>query len=128
MSALVDTDVLIDVLRGVDPAKAWLEEMAEEEFFIPGYAAMELVAGCRNKHELNKCLRFLDAFEMAWASAPESNVAFDYLVSYRLSDGLGIPDCLIAALAKSKSFTLYTFNARHFRVIPGLDVREPYHR
>jgi predicted nucleic acid-binding protein len=42
---LVDTDVLVDCLRGTPPAKAWLERASTEVLGIPGVVAMELLIG-----------------------------------------------------------------------------------
>jgi predicted nucleic acid-binding protein len=38
---LLDTDVMIDVLRGYEPAKQWLE--SAQEIGVPGLVAMELL-------------------------------------------------------------------------------------
>ncbi len=128
MSALIDTDVLIDILRGTPAAQAWLARSAATAFQIPGVVAMELVMGCRNQAELWRVQQFLGAFSVVWTGAPEFARAYDLLVAYRLTSGLSIPDCLVAAMALTRSATLYTFNMRHFRVITGLDVQEPYAR
>jgi len=45
-----------------------------------------------------------------------------------LVGALNIPDCLIAATALSRNARLYTFNLKHFQVVPGLDVVQPYPR
>jgi hypothetical protein len=68
------------------------------------------------------------AFSVAWTEASEFAQAYNLLAAYRLRSGLSIPDCLVAAMALTRSATLYTFNMRHFRVITGLDVQEPYTR
>ncbi len=39
---LLDTDILIDCLRGVPAARTWLESAAAEVFGIPGIVAMAL--------------------------------------------------------------------------------------
>src|SRR6266446_1978279 len=51
---LVDTDVLVDCLRGTAPAKEWLARASAEVLGIPGVVAMELVIGCRNQGELHR--------------------------------------------------------------------------
>lgn len=56
---LVDTDVLVDCLRGTPPAKAWLERASTEVLGIPGVVAMELLIGCRNRAEIEKLQKFL---------------------------------------------------------------------
>jgi predicted nucleic acid-binding protein len=45
MTALVDTDVLVDILRGTPAAQAWLASVPTTAFAIPGVVAMELVVG-----------------------------------------------------------------------------------
>ncbi len=128
MNALIDTDVLIDILRGTPAAQAWLARSAATAFQIPGVVAMELMMGCRNQAELRRVQQFLGAFSVAWIEASEFAQAYNLLAAYRLRSGLSIPDCLVAAMALTRSATLYTFNMRHFRVITGLDVQEPYTR
>jgi predicted nucleic acid-binding protein len=54
MTALVDTDVLIDILRGTVAAQSWLASTPMTTFAIPSVVAMELVMGCRNQVELRR--------------------------------------------------------------------------
>jgi predicted nucleic acid-binding protein len=95
---------------------------------IPGVAAMELVVGCRNQTELQRVQKFLGRFDVVWPEAPEFARAYDLLAAHRLTSGLSIPDCLIAAMVLARRTRLYTFNAKHFKSVPGLDAREPYSR
>jgi tRNA(fMet)-specific endonuclease VapC len=125
---LVDTDVLVDCLRGTAPAKRWLESTAAETLGIPGIAAMELLIGCRNRAELQHLQKFLSTFSMVWPDASEFAEAYNLLATHRLTSGLGIPDCVIAGMAVVRRATLYTFNAKHFQIISGLNVQEPYSR
>ncbi len=49
---LLDSDVLIDLLRKYPPAMAWFDALGEdEELAVSGYVVMELIQGCRNKAE-----------------------------------------------------------------------------
>jgi hypothetical protein len=48
---LMDTDIMIDLLRKHPPAVAWLRSLGEEEIALPGFVVMELIQGCRNKAE-----------------------------------------------------------------------------
>lgn len=125
---LVDTDVLVDCLRGTIAAQAWLEQLAEQPSAVPAVAAMELVMGCRDRADLERIQRLLAAFEVVWPEASEFAAAYQLLLTHRLSSGLDIPDCLIAATALARSARLYTFNLKHFQVVPGLDVERPYSR
>ena len=67
-------------------------------------------------------------FEVVWPEPSEFAAAFQLLLTHRLSSGLNIPDCLIAATALSRNARLYTFNLKHFQVVPELDVAQPYAR
>jgi predicted nucleic acid-binding protein len=125
---LVDTDVIVDCLRGTIPAQEWLKQLGKQPFAIPAVAAMELVMGCRDRADLERIQRFLATFEVVWPDAAEFSAAYQLLLTHRLSSGLNIPDCLIAATALSRSARLYTFNFKHFQVVPGLDVERPYSR
>jgi hypothetical protein len=124
----VDTDVLVDCLRGTIAAQAWLEQLAEQPSAVPAVAAMELVMGCRDRADLERIQRFLATFEVVWPEASEFAAAYQLLLTHRLSSGLDIPDCLIAASALARNARLYTFNLKHFQVVVGLDVVRPYPR
>jgi tRNA(fMet)-specific endonuclease VapC len=125
---LIDTDVLVECLRGSDAANTWLRSLPIETFAIPGVVAMELVVGCRNHAELQQIRKFLSAFTVSWPDASESAQAFELLTAHRLASGISIPDCLIAAMALVRGARLYTFNLKHFQSVSGLDARSPYSR
>lgn len=125
---LVDTDVLVECLRGSIAAKNWLDAYPKETFAVPGAVAMELVIGCRNQADLQQIRTFLGSFSIAWPSATEFEQAFELLATYRPSSGIGIPDCLIAATALARAARLYTFNLKHFQSVRGLDAQQPYPR
>jgi hypothetical protein len=59
---LLDSDVMIDLLRQYPPATGWFDTLDdEEELLLPGYVVMELIQGCRNKPEtLSLCSRITD--------------------------------------------------------------------
>jgi tRNA(fMet)-specific endonuclease VapC len=90
--------------------------------------AMELLMGCRNKADLQQVRRFLASVNVTWPMASEFARGCDLLANLRLASGLGIPDCLIAAMALARGARLYTFNLKHFRAVPGLDAQQPYSR
>ena len=128
MMILLDTDVLIDCLRGTVPARNWLSEHTAESFVVPGIVAMELLAGCRDQSDLRRTQSFLHNFSIVWPDASEFARAYDLMAEYRLKSALSIPDYLIAAMTLSRLARLYTFNSKHFRSISELDMQEPYAR
>ncbi|MBC8509487.1 MAG: hypothetical protein H8D34_31945 [Chloroflexi bacterium] len=45
---LLDSDVMIDLLRQYPPALQWFDALDEdEELALPGYVVMELIQGCQ---------------------------------------------------------------------------------
>ncbi|MXY99367.1 type II toxin-antitoxin system VapC family toxin [Candidatus Poribacteria bacterium] len=87
---------------------------------------MEFIAGCRNKIEMTDLQRFFQICTYLHVTATISQVAFQLMESFYLSHGLTLPDALIAATAIEHDLTLYTRNTRHFRMIPELEISQPY--
>lgn len=89
---------------------------------------MELILGCKNQQEPKRTQDFLNDLIVVWPESNEFARAYDLLSMHRLSSGLSIPDCLVAAMALERSLRLYTFNVKHYKVISGLDAEMPYTR
>ena len=104
---LIDTDVLIECLRGSSDAKLWLGSLQENEFAITHH-------GCQNQTDLKQVQRFLASFKVVWPEASEFANGYTLLVTLRLACGLGIPDCIIASMAIARGAPLFTFNRKHF--------------
>ena len=120
---LVDTDILIDVARGLDEAVEHLQAWeAEREIGISAITYMELLVGCRNKREQRAVERFVEQFEVIPVSAMITGQAIELLRRYRLSHGLLIADALIAATAITKGIPLVSKNQRDYRFIEGLTL------
>jgi len=64
---ILDTDVMIDLLREYPPALTWLESIGDEEIVLPGFVVMELIQGCRNKGEQERVKRELSAYCIEWS-------------------------------------------------------------
>ena len=92
---LIDTDVLVECLRGSTDAETWLGTLHKYAFGIPGVVAMELLIGCRNHADLQQLERFLNSFNVTWPESFEFAQGYNLLASLHLSSGLGIPDCII---------------------------------
>jgi predicted nucleic acid-binding protein len=61
---LLDTDVLIDVLRGHAPAVGWLRGLGNTTLGLPGLVMMELLQGCRDKSELLRLEQFCRPYHL----------------------------------------------------------------
>ncbi len=97
---LLDSDVLIDLLRKYPSAVEWLDALPDdEELAVSGFVVMELIQGCRNKTELDRVRRELDPYGVVWLSPTDCDRALDVFADYRLSHGAGLLDVLIAQTA-----------------------------
>jgi predicted nucleic acid-binding protein len=119
---LLDTDVMIDLLRRYPPAIAWLESLGEEELALPGFVVMELLQGCRNKAEQERVQSTLQPYGVVWPSVDTCNAALLAFANTHLSQGLGLLDALIGQTAVALGVTLYTFNKKHYAAIPTLQT------
>ncbi len=124
---LLDTDVLVDIRRGFAPAVFWYSSLTERPS-VPGFVAMELINGCRNKAELARLQVFLLGLPILWASEADCQRGLEFLRDYHLSHSLGLVDALIAATALGQGASLCTFNVKHFAAVPGLITEQPYGR
>ena len=120
---VVDTDILIDVGRGVEQAVAYLSKYEEiTPLAISSITQMELIVGCRNKAELRQLERFVERFSVLQVTQKISDAAVKLLKGYRLSHGLLIADALIAATALTNDFPLASKNQKDYRFIDNLDL------
>ncbi|HEX9733648.1 MAG TPA: PIN domain-containing protein [Thermoanaerobaculia bacterium] len=122
---LLDTDVLIDVLRGHPPAVAWFTGLTELPR-VPGFVVMELIQDAENKDRVDKAMKLVKPLSVVWPEPAHCDRALADFESFHLSHNLGLLDALIAACALGHSATLLTFNAKHYRVISGLRLEQPY--
>jgi predicted nucleic acid-binding protein len=126
---LLDSDVMIDLLRQYPPTTRWFDALDEEEnLLLPGYVVMELVQGCRNKAEQSRLQRELTTYGTVWPTSADCDKALDVFTKYHLSHNAGLLDVLIGQIAVSLGVPLYTFNQKHYHFIPGLQTIQPYER
>jgi len=115
---LVDTTVLVELLRGNILAKKFLESSPE----ISKITLVELIQGCKNKEELRLVEKACDPLHQIKINSEISSLAIDLLRKYNLSHGLLFLDALIAATCIIRKNILVTQNLRDFRFITGLEV------
>ena len=126
--ALVDTDIMIDVLRQFPPALAWLTSLGAETIVVPGLVAMELLQGCRSRAEQEKVERTLGRCRIVWPSTASCDAALAAFAQFHLSHNLGVIDALIAQAAIELGLPLHTFNQKHYAMLTGLATIQPYSR
>jgi len=120
---VLDTDIFIDFLRGVDTAINFFKENNDKIAFS-AITESELLSGevCNNKNERSNLIHFLAQFNKIEVDNPLAQIAGDV----RREFGLEVPDAIIAASAMIIDAQLVTRNTKHFENIKGLEVRKPY--
>ncbi|MEB3122664.1 MAG: type II toxin-antitoxin system VapC family toxin [Snowella sp.] len=122
-STIVDTDIIIDVGRGIPEAVNCLQELkSASRLAISVVTQMELIVGCANKSELRTLEKFLQQFDVIAIDQLISDKAVDLLRLYRLSHGLLIADGLIAATAIIWNYPFISKNQRDYRFIQSLNL------
>ena len=115
---LLDTNILIDVLRGEEVALRWL--MAQGQASISVITWIEVLVGCRPQ-EREPVELWLEGFRR-W---PVDDAIARESVGLRQRHGLKVPDAIILATAVCTGLTLATRNTRGFPLELG-GVVYPY--
>ncbi|MFN8784129.1 MAG: VapC toxin family PIN domain ribonuclease, partial [Pseudanabaena sp.] len=71
---VLDTDILIDVLRGHQPAIAWFTTLSELPS-VSGFVVMELIQNCQNKQEVNQVFRLTAPLSLIWLTEADCDNA-----------------------------------------------------
>ncbi|HMR47810.1 MAG TPA: type II toxin-antitoxin system VapC family toxin [Arachnia sp.] len=120
---LVDTDVLICHLRGLDAARDWLRRTREKQPLAVSVVTLtELASGMRSaeRYDVN---RLLSAFRTEPVTESIAREAGRLMREYRRShSGIGLGDYLIAATALHRGIPLATLNVRHFPMLDDLEA------
>ena len=124
---LLDTDILVDILRGHPPAVAWFASLTELPS-IPGLVVMELIQDAETQERIDRAMKLVAPLSVVWPNEADCERALSNFRSYHLSHGLGLLDSLIAACAVGQDAALCTFNTKHYRVVPDLELTQPYER
>ena len=125
---LLDTDIMVDLLRGYPAAVEWLRSLGDEEVCLPGYVVMELLEGAPDKAAMDSLRRALEPYLVRWPDEEACGRALAVYAEARLSHGLSAFDALIGETAKALGLPLHTFNEKHYSAIPGLATFAPYPR
>ena len=123
---LIDTDILIDCLRGKQKALVFIESaMAQKVCFISAMSIAEINAGVREGQERQLLTQFLTSFEVVSLTRSIAEVGGLYRRDYGKSHGVGLADALIAACAQANDAQLATLNKKHY---PMMAVHVPYRK
>ena len=122
---LIDTDVLINYLRGYPDSVSYVEAQ-QGRLLISVVTVAELYAGIREGSERSRLERFLRAFDIIPLDQRLAVQGGLYRRDYSKSHNVGLADALIAATATQWQVPFVTLNRRHFPMLQ--DVIVPYHK
>lgn len=124
---ICDTDVMIDYFdlkslrHGITKTKLE-EEIRLENVILSAISKLELIAGATTKLDLLTITKKLNRFSIILLDPTITNLSFELLETYKLSHGLALPDCLIAATVLKTNLEFFTYNTKDFKFIPKLKL------
>lgn len=120
---LLDTNILIDYLRGSEESAKFLESF-QDYLYISAMTIAELYSGARNDRERGRLDQFIEAFSVLPVNKTISKKGGVYRRKYGKSHNVDLIDALIAATAVTNEMTLYTLNKKHFPMLRKVSL--PY--
>lgn len=126
MNVLLDTNVLVDYLRGLKESKNVIDRIRSREIdaYISSLTEAELFAGreCEKEPKRDQVRALISLFTKRNVDNEVCQLAGGYKRRY----GLPLDDCIIAATASILNITVFTKNAKEFEIIKEITVEEPY--
>lgn len=125
----LDSDLLIDFLRGKAEALMTMKELEDEALATTTINQFELLYGAKlskksteNLNEVKKLLKNLNIYTFDEKS---SEVASTILADLRRPGKIiGMNDVFIAGICRANNLDLVTKNTKHFERISGLNIEE----
>lgn len=125
MNGLVDSTVVIHLLRSNPAAQAWLGQ--QDRLGITPIVWLEVIDGATGKRGQTATLEILKSFVLVYLTESDQDWVMDRLLRYGLSHGVAINDCLIASVCHRLQLPLYTHNTKHMvRLLDPALVIQPY--
>jgi predicted nucleic acid-binding protein len=119
---VADSDVLIDALRGREPAKGRIaEELGKGTLATTSVSVFELLSGAKTAAAKKNVRRLLDAVLILPLDERASETAAEVRKNLEAKGStIGMADYLIAGICLSRTAILLTRNKGHFERIAGL--------
>ena len=118
-SFLLDTDVLVDFLRGYGKAVAFVNAQSFR-IILSSIVVAELYAGVKEDAEQAVLENFVSLFRIVPVSAEIAKAGGLYKRDYGKSHGVGLADAILAATAVAENAMLKTLNTKHYPMLKGL--------
>lgn len=129
IKVVCDTDVMIDYWDVSSKRHSQTKTIIEDKIgldniVISAITKMELLMGASNKTEESIIKKKLGRFNIALINNDITILAIELFETYRLSQGLAIPDCFIGSTARILNLELFTYNLKDFRYMIELKLFE----
>lgn len=122
---IIDSDILIWILRGNEEVKEEFVKTAEKEsglFCITPIQIAEIIAGLREK-ERNSTELFLDSFNILDIDYKIGKIAGEFMNKYQKSHEVMMADALISACVVQYNTKLWTKNKKHYPMLKEKDFK-----
>jgi predicted nucleic acid-binding protein len=116
---LLDTDVLVDFLRGYKKAVTFVEAKASR-IVLSSIVVAELYAGVKGDSDQRALENLVSLFRVIPVTATIAKAGGIYRSVYGKSHGVGLADAIIAATSEIENADLKTLNVKHYPMIKGL--------
>jgi predicted nucleic acid-binding protein len=122
--ALVDTSIIVDLLRSYPTAEAWLK--TQGQLGVSRAVWIEILEGATNRQKQQIALKLLKRFDLVELTTEDIIWATQALMKYGLSHNVDGYDCMIAAASHRLQLPLYNRNMKHFTPLLGAQAVKPY--
>ena len=116
---LIDTNIVIEFLRGSLNATAWFDAL-DARPAISAVSVLELYAGARGQRDERDIVAVRQQLSCLPIGEEIGERAGSIMRHFHKSHGIDIPDALIAATAEHHGLRLATLNVKHFPMFPKL--------
>ena len=121
---IIDTDIIVDALRGKKESEEYLKSRQIEGIYISSITAFELLFGAmksQNEQNKQKTELFIDRVHVLEFDAQTAHTAAE--IHTQLSGKeIDFRDLFIAATAIQHNYSLKTNNKKHFSRVPNLHI------
>ena len=129
---IIDTDILIDLLRNKKETVAFIATLEEKKIglattvinaFELHYGAHKSIKTQKNLQATKKLLSRLEILSLTPRSAEKAGHIYAQLEAK--GQTIGLRDTIIGAIALTRNLTVVTRNTEHFKKIPNLKIVSP---
>jgi predicted nucleic acid-binding protein len=121
---LLDTSVVVDLLRGYVPASTWIQ--SQGQLGICRVVMIEILEGALNRQKQQQAVKLLKSFILVEVTTDDLIWATQALTNYSLSHHVDGYDCMIAAVTVRLQLPLFNRNMKHFSPLLGSLAVKPY--